>query len=67
MTVMKVKVDYRKCLKAGECYYNHPTLFQRTENGLPKILAEEVTSDSQRREAEEAVEVCPAGAISLEE
>ncbi len=64
---MKVKVDYRKCEKAGECYYNHSTIFQRTENGLPKLLMEDLPTDALRREAEEAVEVCPAGAISLVE
>lgn len=63
---MKVKVDYRKCLKAGECYYNHPTIFQRTENGYPKLLVEEVDTDDLRQEVEEAIEVCPAGAITLE-
>jgi ferredoxin len=63
---MKVKVDYRKCLKAGECYYNHPTIFQRTENGFPKLLVEDLDTDELRREAEEAAEVCPAVAISIE-
>lgn len=64
---MKILVDYKKCLKAGECYYNHPTMFEYTDSGLPKILIEEITTDAQRQEAEEAIEVCPAQAISLEE
>lgn len=58
-------VDYKKCLKAGECYYNHPTIFEYTDTGLPKILIEEITTDALRQEAEEAIEVCPAQAISL--
>lgn len=64
---MKVFVDYRKCIKAGECYYNHPTIFEYTDTGLPKILIEEIASDDLHQEAEEAIEVCPAQAISLAE
>ncbi len=64
---MKLKVDYKKCEKAGECYYNHTALFDRIDNGFPKLLVEELTTEAQRREAEEAVEVCPTGAISIEE
>ena len=63
----KVFVDYKKCLKAGECYYNHPTVFQYTDTGFPKVLIEEIDTDELRREAEEAIEVCPAQAISLED
>jgi len=64
---MKLFVDYKKCLKAGECYYNHPTLFEFTDKGLPKVLVEEIDSDELRQEAEEAIEVCPGQAISLQE
>ncbi len=62
---MKVVVDFKKCLNSGECYYNHPTVFQYTEDGLPKILVEEIDTDALRREVEEAIQVCPAQAISL--
>lgn len=64
---MKVTVDYKKCQKAGECYYNHPKIFERTENGYPKLLVEELDTSSLRHEAEEAIEVCPTGAITIED
>lgn len=64
---MKLKVDYKKCEKAGECYYNHNVLFERTDNGFPKILVEELTTDVLVHEAREAIEVCPTGAITIEE
>jgi ferredoxin len=64
---MKLKVDYKKCEKAGECYYNHTSLFDRIDNGFPKILVEDLITDAQRHEAEEAIEVCPTGAITIEE
>ena len=64
---MKVKVDYKKCQKAGECYYNHPKIFERIDNGYPKLLVEELETASLRHEAEEAIEVCPTGAITIED
>ena len=64
---MKLKVDYKKCEKAGECYYNHTALFERIDNGFPKIIVEDLTTDALRHEAEEAIEVCPTGAITIEE
>jgi ferredoxin len=64
---MKLVVDFRKCEKAGECYYNHPRLFDRGETGFPVLRVRELVDESLLHEAREAVEVCPAGAISLEE
>jgi ferredoxin len=63
---MKVKVDFEKCLKAGECYYNHPELFRMGEEGFPVVLVDEL-SDEMQNHAREAAEVCPAVAISLED
>ena len=62
---MKVKVDYEKCTKSGECYYNHPTLFKVDSEGFPQILVEELSTDQLKLEAEQAVEVCPEQAISV--
>jgi ferredoxin len=63
---MKVKIDYEKCYKSGECYYNHPELFKMGEEGFPVVLVDHVDGELQRH-AREAIEVCPAVAISLEE
>jgi ferredoxin len=63
---VKLAVDLEKCIVAGECYYNHPTLLKRNEEtGSPDILVAELTTDDQIREAHEAAEVCPAQAISV--
>ena len=64
---MKVKIDYEKCYKSGECYYNHPELFRMGEEGYPVVLVDEIDDDALRKHAEEAVEVCPAVAITLED
>lgn len=64
---MRVKVDRERCYKSGECYYNHPELFEMGDEGYPVILIGELTDPATRRHAEEAAEVCPAMAISLVE
>ena len=65
---MKVTVDLEKCIKAGECYYNHPgLLLVNDETGYPDIQIAELTTDGLIREAREAAEVCPAQAIAVVE
>ena len=61
----KITVDFQKCIKAGECYYNHPDLFGGTDTGYPMLKKRFAESASDIREAGEAIEVCPSGAISL--
>lgn len=64
---MKLKIDLEKCIRAGECYYNHPELFRMQDNGDPEVLVADITNAELRRHAEQAIEVCPAVAISLED
>jgi ferredoxin len=63
---MRLVIDYRKCRKAGQCSYLHPELFKADEVGAPVVLVER-PSEELRQAAEEAVELCPNGAISLKE
>ena len=63
---MKLKVDNRTCLRSGLCTYLHPALFREDERGYPEVLVEEPAGE-QLAEAEEAIEVCPSQAITLEE
>ena len=66
---MKIKVDKDKCYMSGECYYNHPELFKMGDDGFPVILVDEIgEADVEiRKHALEAIEVCPAVAISMED
>ncbi|MDH3644139.1 MAG: ferredoxin [Gammaproteobacteria bacterium] len=64
---MKVKIDLEKCYKAGECYYNHPELFKMGDEGFPVVLVDEFDDEGLERHAREAIQVCPAVAISLSE
>ncbi len=63
---MKVKIDKDKCYMSGECYYNHPELFEMGEDGYPVVLVDDISDDAMRKHADEAIEVCPAVAISIE-
>ncbi len=58
-------IDLDKCIRSGECYYNHPDLMKMNDDGTPKLLVSVIATDRQRVEAEQAIEVCPARAISL--
>ncbi len=61
---MRLVIDYRKCRKAGQCSYLHPELFKADDAGAPVVLVEH-PAENLREAAEEAVELCPNGAISL--
>ena len=62
---MKVLVDKEKCFMSGECYYNHPELFKMDNEGYPEVIKSPLTKELVKH-AEEAVEVCPAVALRLE-
>lgn len=59
-------IDFKKCIKAGECYYNHPDLFKAADSAFPTLLVSHPSTDREMREAREAAEVCPSGAITFE-
>ncbi len=63
---MKITIDLDKCYRSGECYYNHPELFEMGEEGEPLIRVKDVTGDLALH-AEQAAEVCPAAAIVVGE
>lgn len=62
---MKLVIDYDRCIMAGECCYNHPDLFEFGDDDYPRILVGELSTEAQRRGAEQAAAVCPSGAISV--
>ena len=62
---MKVKIDLDKCHMSGECYYNHPELFKMGDAGNPVVLVTDIADETTIGRAREAIEVCPAMAITL--
>ena len=63
----KVVVDRAICLKAGQCYYLQPSIFKADSQGWPDILVEFPESDEDLESAEDAAEICPSGAIVVED
>ncbi|MEM7287307.1 MAG: ferredoxin [Actinomycetota bacterium] len=61
---MRVQIDLDACILAGECIYNHPALFGWDEHDQPVALVPELTAD-QVGAVEQAISVCPSGAIAL--
>ncbi len=64
---MKVRIDLDKCYLSGECYYNHPELFEMGEAGDPVVKVVEIGTADLELHARQAAEVCPAGAILIDE
>lgn len=61
---MRLVIDYRKCLKSGQCSYLHAELIAADPDGTPRVITERIGEDL-RAAAEDAVDLCPSGAISL--
>lgn len=64
---MKLVIDLDKCYKSGECYYNHPELFAMDDEGFPQVQVDALNDAELHTHAEQAIEVCPAQAISIQE
>ncbi len=63
---MRIVLDRERCISAGECCYNHPDLFRFGEDDIPVVLVPEPVTAAQQLEADQAAEVCPSGAITVE-
>jgi ferredoxin len=62
--VPRVEINYRTCLKTGQCYYLHPEGFRQREDDHPEPVQE--TFPPELREAlVEAAELCPTESITV--
>lgn len=61
---MRLVIDYKKCLKSGQCSYLHAELIKADPDGTPRVIVEKI-GDDLRANAEDAVDLCPSGAIAL--
>lgn len=62
---MKLAIDLKKCARTGQCYYMHPELVCRGADDWPEVIVSEPAA-AQREAAEDAVDLCPQGAVVLE-
>ncbi|WP_405883778.1 ferredoxin [Streptomyces sp. NBC_01136] len=64
---MKVIVDQNKCVASGQCVLSAPEVFdQREEDGIV-VLRVETPPEGLADDVRQAVALCPAQAIWLEE
>ncbi|GGO12935.1 ferredoxin [Microbispora hainanensis] len=61
---MKVIVDMDVCKDHGQCVFSAPEVFQINENG--RLVYEAEPDESLRDAVEEAADVCPLQAITIE-
>lgn len=62
---LRVTIDLDVCILAGECIYNHPDWFAWNDDDHPVVVHGVVSSDAHRQAVEQAMSVCPSGAISM--
>jgi ferredoxin len=62
---MKVVVDPEKCADHGQCVFAAPEVFQLDENG--KLVHQSQFDEALLDKVEEAADVCPMQAITIEE
>jgi ferredoxin len=63
--LITVRVDLDVCQDHGQCVFAAPQVFELDEEGKLVVLQDEV-DESLRANVEEAAEVCPTQAITLE-
>ncbi len=62
----RVVADRELCIQAGNCVMVAGEIFDQDDDGIVAILREEVSGDDVARAAE-AVTLCPASALALED
>ena len=63
--MIRVVVDRDVCQDHGQCVFAAPQVFELDEEGQLVVLQDEV-DESLRANVEEAVDVCPTQAITIE-
>lgn len=61
---MRLAINHEKCRRTGQYVYLHSELFRAEADGTPVVLVQH-PGEALRAAAEEAVDLCPSGAISL--
>ena len=62
---MRVVVDYDVCASTGACMQVAPEVFEVRSDGYLYVLQEE-PGEELRAKVEEAADLCPTGAITVE-
>lgn len=63
---MNFKVDKDTCIGCGACINTCEEVFDYDDNGLAKVISNNITDESIIDSATDAMNACPVGAISNE-
>jgi ferredoxin len=63
---VRVHADREVCIQAGNCVMVAGEVFDQDDDGIVVILDEDVTGEAAEH-ARDAVKLCPATALSLED
>ena len=63
---MRVTVDYDVCASTGACMQIAPEVFEVRSDGYLYVLIEE-PPESMRKLVEQAADMCPTAAITIED
>ncbi|MFG1948161.1 ferredoxin [Nonomuraea sp. NPDC048826] len=61
---MRVVVDMNKCQDHGQCVFSAPEVFRMDDDG--RLVYVDEPDESLRADVEDAADVCPLQAISIE-
>ena len=61
----RVRINHGACIRSGECYYNHPELVRKGDDGDPQLITTDLSTQDLLLHAQDAAEVCPAQAIEV--
>ncbi|WP_405060261.1 ferredoxin [Kribbella sp. NBC_01505] len=64
---MNVIVDGDKCVGSGQCAMTAPNVFDQSDSDGLVVLLDEAPPEAEMEIASEAVVLCPAAAIRLQE
>ncbi len=62
---MRVVVDFDRCISSGSCVRAAPEVFELSDDGFLYVLQEE-PAEELRSAVEEAADLCPTAAITIE-
>ena len=63
---MNIKVDKDTCIGCGACINTCEEVFDYDDDGLAKVISNNITDESIIDSATDAMNACPVGAISNE-
>jgi ferredoxin len=64
---MKITVEPRKCIAAGMCVVNAPTVFDQDDDDGIVVLLDDQPAAEQSDDVRAAADACPAQVISLQD